>query len=142
MAGKNPDGYGVIGNEDSTSILKAHRLSYEIHAGPIPAGLFVCHRCDSPSCVNPSHLFLGTHADNMADRDAKGRQSRGLAHASAVRPRASSLSSEAVQVMRFLRANTTLRVWHLAKMFRISPNGVSQVTTRKTWREVPDLVFG
>lgn len=53
--------------------LKVHRISYEMHVGPIPAGLIVRHRCDNPPCVNPDHLEVGTRADNNRDRDERGR---------------------------------------------------------------------
>lgn len=68
-------GYGDIwvGLRPGVRIIKVHRLSWEIHYGPIPDGLFVCHRCDNPRCVRPDHLFLGTHTDNMRDASAKGR---------------------------------------------------------------------
>lgn len=68
---KTPDGYGKL--KTSGHRIYAHRLSYEIHHGPIPYGQHVLHRCDNPSCTRPDHLFAGTHSDNMKDCLAKGR---------------------------------------------------------------------
>lgn len=65
-------GYGQMRYGKGTP-KKAHRVSYEIFVGPIPDGLYVCHRCDTPLCVNPDHLFLGTAKDNAQDAMRKGR---------------------------------------------------------------------
>jgi len=69
----NGAGYGMLKNSRKKTEYRAHRLSWMINKGPIPNGMCVLHRCDVRCCVNPDHLFIGTHLDNMADRTAKGR---------------------------------------------------------------------
>jgi hypothetical protein len=66
-----PKGYGKLNR--GTKTVYAHRLAFELRNGPIPDGLYVLHKCDNPPCINPDHLFLGTQADNVRDRDTKGR---------------------------------------------------------------------
>lgn len=66
-------GYGCIQIKHNN--FRAHRLSWELHHGTVPTGMHVLHTCDNPPCVNPTHLFLGTSLDNMADKVRKGRHS-------------------------------------------------------------------
>lgn len=66
-------GYGLIGQGPGLGNATAHRVSYELARGPIPAGMVVCHTCDRPGCVNPEHLFLSDHAGNMRDMALKAR---------------------------------------------------------------------
>jgi len=75
-AAQNRHGYGDF-YVSRTFHTMAHRFSWALHYGPIPEGLFVCHRCDTPLCVRPDHLFVGTTQDNMADMMRKGRHRHG-----------------------------------------------------------------
>lgn len=77
--GKDSDGYGAIRETKAHGgkQYSAHRLSWLLHRGAIPTGMCVCHACDNPGCVNPEHLWIGTHGDNSRDRVCKGRAARG-----------------------------------------------------------------
>ena len=71
LGAKDPDGYGRACYMNKTPM--AHRLSYQFSKGLIPEGMCVCHTCDNRACINPLHLWLGTHQDNMDDKKNKGR---------------------------------------------------------------------
>jgi hypothetical protein len=74
---QNPDGYGRVYVNAAKGPVLAHRVAWEMeHGETVPDGLFVCHRCDNPPCCNPADLFVGTHQENNADMQAKGRTPR------------------------------------------------------------------
>jgi hypothetical protein len=109
----------------------AHRLSWHLTNGPIPEGLFVMHRCDNPRCVNPSHLQLGTHAENMADASRKGRM-RGLQGTASP---AAKLTDDAVREIRRAHAAGEPDA-DLARRFGISKTHVGRVVRGLVWRHV------
>lgn len=81
---KTRKGYGLFYADGKTRVVT--RWWWQRLNGEIPAGMLVCHTCDNPSCVKPAHLFLGTHADNQADKVAKGRQAKGDGHGLRLQP--------------------------------------------------------
>lgn len=124
-------GYGVIGRGGRGGKQDgAHRVSWELANGPIPPGLIVCHRCDVPMCVNPAHLFLGTHADNGADRDAKGR------HRYALPPRETITKLSEGDVLAIRAAAATTSYADLAARYGVCRSNISMIVTRRNWRHV------
>ena len=117
---------GGYGRDGKTKLL-AHRVSYELHRGPIPEGLLVLHKCDVPGCVNPDHLFLGTKADNSADMVGKGRQRRG-----ADLPQ-TRLTADSV---RAIRQSAALTQREIATLHGVSEATVWKVLHNKTWKGV------
>ena len=128
--------YGVIGVNGGTKL--AHRVSWELHRGPIPAGMQVCHHCDVPACVRPDHLFLGTQRDNMLDREAKGRGMRALhwdnRPAKGERHVCAKLTAAHVLAIRARLPQTTHAT--LAREYGVSRQAVSDIAEGRTWRHV------
>lgn len=123
---KDQGGYGMFTYNGHSR--RAHRVSYEIQVGPIPVGLCVCHRCDNRACINPSHLFLGTLADNNADRDEKGRHvpSPGILHGSA------KLTEEDVLAIRGARGGWGLKT-KLANEYGVSRTQIANIRAVRNW---------
>ncbi len=106
----------------------SHRVSWTIYRGEIPKGMNVCHKCDTPSCVNPDHLFLGTDADNIRDAVRKGRWSdaRGEAHGN------SKLTNEQVTAIR-----NDPRIYDEIKAdYGIARSHVCRIKRRQAWSHI------
>jgi hypothetical protein len=107
----------------------AHRYSYILHFGAVPDGMLVCHKCDNGRCVRPDHLFIGTHADNMADRNRKGR-ARGGGHHTPIK-----LTADQVRSIRSEYASGVFQI-ELARRYDVHPNTISAVIYRRIWAHI------
>ena len=122
----NAQGYGMFRWQDR--MMRAHRVSWELHVGPIPEGLHVLHTCDTPPCVNPGHLYLGSHTDNMRDCMDRGRVARGERNG---RGGAKLTERSVLAIRRRLAAGATQR--SLAAEYGVSQPTISFIKTGDHW---------
>ena len=118
-------GYGIFGVDGSSKL--THRIAYELWKEAIPDGLCIRHKCDIPACVNPAHLEVGTHQDNMDDMTRAGRQARGEKHGNA------KLTKEQVFDIRSRKGQTQRE---LAKEFGVSNQTISFIQRRINWKDI------
>ena len=109
---------------------RAHRVAYELTFGSIPQGMAVCHACDNPACCNPNHLWLGTNADNVRDRDGKDRAARG--------ERAGTAKLTAAQVAAILSDPREQR--EIARDYGISKSTVGNIRRGEGWSHIGIVV--
>lgn len=117
-------GYGKTHKDGKTLI--AHRAIWEARNGPVPKGKILCHRCDIPECVNPDHLFLGTHADNSADMVMKDRQAKGANV---------TLAKITDDIAKEIKDSAGTYV-EIANMFNVSQSLVGAIKRNETWRHI------
>jgi hypothetical protein len=126
-------GYGQIRRPGAKGgVAQAHAVAWELHSGKrVPKGMVVCHRCDNPPCVNPAHLFVGTHKDNSDDKERKGRgnRPRGSTHYAAV------FSDKSVAEIRLRYAAGETGV-ALANAFGVCQSTIYHITSRRTWKHM------
>jgi hypothetical protein len=125
---KNKKGYGKFGI--GREVHYAHRVSWEIANGTPLSAINVCHKCDNPSCVNPSHLFIGTQSDNLNDASVKGRTSRGES-----RP-AARLTEESVREIIQLHRNGEILQRQLAGQFGVSIATINNIVNKNSWKHI------
>jgi DNA-binding XRE family transcriptional regulator len=108
----------------------AHRIAWEIVKGKIPRGLHLCHSCDNRGCVNPEHMFLGSHQDNVADMVAKAR------HAFGERQTNSKLTDAQVLEIRQVYARGGISQTELGKSYGVGHTTISYVVNKRAWRHL------
>lgn len=126
------NGYGRL--QVSGKARRAHRISWELHNGQIPDGALVCHRCDTPLCVNPNHLFLGTGKDNVQDMIYKGRKARTDGEHSY----RAKLDWEKVRTIRHLYFAERRTQQEIGDFFGVSRENIGSICRWKLWKLPPE----
>lgn len=130
---RNGNGYGNA--RFNKRNYPAHKLVYMLLNGSISKGLYVCHKCDNPPCINPAHLFLATHAENMHDRDKKGRGK--LPDNTGIKNGMAKLTPEKVREIRALHPAFSYAT--LSIVFNAPITTLQSALRRETWRSIPPL---
>jgi hypothetical protein len=134
-AGRGYHGYGQATHPDKPTFpIGAYRAAWIIAHGPVPKGLAVCHKCDNKLCVRPSHLFLGTQRDNLADMRAKGRGHLPPRIAGILNCKAKFTEDDIRDVRRLYAEGLSLR--QLGRRYRVWYTTISQIVNRNTWAHV------
>jgi hypothetical protein len=110
----------------------AHRFSYTLHCGGIPEGMLVCHHCDNPKCVNPDHLFLGTHKDNSRDCVQKRRLYTAYGECS---PHAKLNSGQVIEIKQLLQQRNMPKT-EIAKRYNVTAGAISMIARGKNWAHI------
>ena len=135
MGARDKNGYGRI-KPFNKKRMRVHRYSYERFIGPIPEGMFVCHHCDNPPCVNPKHLFLGTNIDNILDSSKKGRRSKNNLSGCPMEmlPNSKLSTTDVLQIRKLL--GIEIKCTQIARWYGVHSSTIYAIRDRKTWYHI------
>ena len=133
LGSKLRGGYGNLNIDGGT--FQAHRVSYILHFGEIPDGMLVCHTCDNPPCVNPKHLWLGTHLDNARDKVNKHRQAKGEFCGRV------KYTAEEIGCIRLVYFYSHCSMHKIARLYKITYSHINAILHNRVWKN-ENFCFG
>lgn len=120
--------YGLVITKEETAM--AHRVAWELTHGRIPDGMLILHHCDNPPCINPGHLYLGTHLDNARDKVNRGRIQRGEDHFKA------KLRESDIVAIRKMYIPRRFSLRKIAAMYDVTYQNIEKIVKRQAWRHI------